>query len=190
MIGAFENSGLGKGGLQCGCGIAVGAIGVVLDVVSGRLRWRLLGEEYGEDPVHRDHFLADGVCYGVPDPDWGTAVRDERETRLGDLVSGAGTRIGYTYDFGDDWEHDILIEQVVTAGEGEHYPRFLAGEAACPPEDCGGWPGYERLRGVLADPHHPERESMLDWLGLDRAASFDPGDFDAERANAALARIG
>lgn len=136
------------------------------------------------------HFLADGVCYGVPDPDWGTDVRDERETRLGDLVSGAGTRIGYTYDFGDDWEHDILIEQVVTAGEGEHYPRFLAGEGACPPEDCGGWPGYERLRGVLADPHHPERESMLDWLGLDRAASFDPGDFDAERANAALARFG
>nr|MDQ2695392.1 plasmid pRiA4b ORF-3 family protein [Pseudomonadota bacterium] len=44
------------------------------------------------------------------------------------------------------------------------YPRCLAGERACPPEDCGGVPGYYQLLEILADPSHDEYAGMVEWL--------------------------
>jgi hypothetical protein len=66
----------------------------------------------------------------------------------------------------------------------------VAGEGACPPEDCGGVWGYARLREVLADPADDEHDEMLAWLGLGRGADFDPHGFDVDRANRALAAAG
>ncbi|MPZ67273.1 MAG: hypothetical protein GEU83_17810 [Pseudonocardiaceae bacterium] len=110
--------------------------------------------------------------------------------RLGDLVTGEGTKIEYTYDFGDSWDHEILIERALTAGDADRYPTCLAGEGACPPEDCGGTGGYERLREILADPRDPEHEHMLDWLGIDDPAEFDPAGFDLAAIDERLRRIG
>ncbi|MGH3320489.1 MAG: plasmid pRiA4b ORF-3 family protein [Streptosporangiaceae bacterium] len=94
------------------------------------------------------------------------------------------------YDFGDDWEHDIVVEKVLAAEPGARYPTCVAGGGACcPPEDCGGFPGYERLRQILADPAHEEHEDMAGWLGLTNAAEFDPVRFDADEANHALAAV-
>ncbi|MGH3978179.1 MAG: plasmid pRiA4b ORF-3 family protein, partial [Pseudonocardiaceae bacterium] len=116
-------------------------------------------------------------------------LRDERRVALADLVRGEGTQIGYTYDFGDDWEHEILVEEVLAAAAGVRYPVCVAGQGACPPEDCGGPPGYDRLREVLADPEDPEHEDMVTWLGLGVAGEFDPMAFDVERVNGELARM-
>jgi hypothetical protein len=143
----------------------------------------------GWEDYHLHHFTVDDVRYGEPDPDWELDFLDERGTVLADLVSGEGTRIGYTYDFGDNWEHSMVVERVLVAGEADRFPRCLAGEGACPPEDCGGIGGYERLREILADPSDPEHESMLDWVGVTTPADFDPARFDVERANEALARV-
>jgi hypothetical protein len=57
------------------------------------------------------------------------------------LASGI-TEFGYVYDFGDNWEHRIIVEQTGNTETGAKYPRFLGGERRCPPEDCGGPPGY------------------------------------------------
>ena len=95
-------------------------------------------------------------------------------------------KILYCYDFGDGWEHDILLEKVLPIERGTklELPQCTAGRRACPPEDCGGEPGYLNLLEVLADPKHEEHESMLEWVGghYDPAA-FDPADvtFDDPR---------
>jgi hypothetical protein len=55
------------------------------------------------------------------------------------LISRKG---GYCYDMGDSWEHSILLERILPRDESTEYPICTAGEGACPPEDCGGAPGY------------------------------------------------
>jgi hypothetical protein len=67
----------------------------------------------------------------------------------------------YEYDFGHSWHHDIVIEQRCRAGTGT--PHLVDGAGACPPEDCGGSGGFERLLEVLADPTDEEHEGMLEW---------------------------
>ncbi len=133
------------------------------------------------------HVFSDGRAeYGLPDRELG--FRDERKATLGHLVGGTDSRIRYTYDFGDDWEHDIVVEKVVSAEPGGRYPVCVAGKGRCPPEDCGGVCGYESLREVLANPSDGEHGDMLEWLGLETASEFDPADFDVDDANQALAR--
>ncbi len=130
------------------------------------------------------HVFSDGSHEWCPDPDLGR--EDERRATLGQLLKRAGKRIRYTYDFGDDWEHEIVLEKVLSAETGVCYPVCLAGKGACPPEDCGGVWGYEDLREVLADPAHERHAEMLEWLCLQAAAEFDPACFDVDEVNRAL----
>ncbi|MEU6652828.1 plasmid pRiA4b ORF-3 family protein [Streptomyces sp. NPDC046900] len=91
--------------------------------------------------------------------------------------------------FGDDWEHDILIEDVTAPEAGTAYLRCLTGRRACPPEDCGGIWGYDYLVEILADSRHEEHKDRLEWLGLDSADQFDPAAFDAAQVNSALSPL-
>ena len=89
----------------------------------------------------------------------------------------------YTYDFGDDWIHDITFEGADREKELVH-PVCLAGKGACPPEDCGGPWGYESLKERLADQEEGERD--------DDDADFediDPTYFDLEEVNAELEEV-
>jgi Plasmid pRiA4b ORF-3-like protein len=134
------------------------------------------------------HVFSDGrTRYGVPDPELG--FRDERKATLRDLIPPEGGRARYTYDFGDDWEHEVVVEQVLAAEPGVRYPVCVAGEGACPPEDCGGAWGYAHLRKVLADPADQEHDDLLMWLGLEKPADFDPSRFEVEQANRALTAV-
>jgi hypothetical protein len=133
------------------------------------------------------HVFSDGAAeYGVPDPELGH--RDEARVRLASLLRGQGDRMTYTYDFGDDWEHDIRLEQTLPADSVGSYPVCLAGKGACPPEDCGGPWGYADLKDTLADPDDDEHDDMLEWLGLDSASDFDPAEFSLEEVNFRLRR--
>lgn len=122
--------------------------------------------------------------YGMEDPELG------HRSAISKKVDGAAPRVGgrirYVYDFGDDWEHDIEVEDVLTAEPDVAYPRCLTGDRACPPEDCGGIIGYEELLQILADPDHDERGERLEWLGLNSADEFDPAAFDVAEANEVL----
>jgi len=53
--------------------------------------------------------------------------------------------MSYLYDFGDGWSHTIELEKILPAVDNLEYPKCLDGRRACPPEDCGGTDGYERL---------------------------------------------
>jgi hypothetical protein len=114
--------------------------------------------------------------------------RDAGTRRLIDVAPRTRSRLLYTYDFGDDWEHDIVVEAIASPEPGAAYPRCLDGERAGPPEDCGGPSGYADLIEVLGDPDDEEHDDRLDWLGLDSAEEFDPGAFDISAVNARLSR--
>lgn len=111
-------------------------------------------------------------------------VGDERGAQLREVAPVAGTRLRYTYDFGDSWEHDIVVEKVLPP-DGVPHAVCVGGRRAAPPEDCGGVWGYEALREILADPAHPEHAERLAWLGH----PYDPTAFDRAAINDALAAI-
>jgi Plasmid pRiA4b ORF-3-like protein len=117
---------------------------------------------------------------GIPDDD---GFEDEEvflpgwEVPIGEYFREPGDRADYEYDFGDGWEHEVVLEEVSARAPKAKYPICVDGARACPPEDCGGVPGYEDMLQVLGDPDHEERESMLEWLG----GSYDPAAFDAKK---------
>jgi len=125
---------------------------------------------------HLHEFQVGEARYGLPDPDgdW-DPPRDERRARL-DVVAREGSSFGYTYDFGDNWRHRIVVEEVLPASTDSTLPACVDGRRACPPEDCGGTGGYRDLLAILSDSSHPERDERIEWL----AQSFDPELFDRD----------
>ncbi len=136
---------------------------------------------FGWDGYHGWDFRTGIARYGDPRDEFCAQSADA--VTLGQVAPALGARFLYTYDFGDCWEHDILVEDVAPAEPGVAYPRCAAGHRAAPPEDCGGLWGYEDLLEVLADPARAEHGERLDWLGLDSADQFDPAAFEVEQVN-------
>lgn len=134
----------------------------------------------GWQDYHLHLFDVDGVVYGDVEEIEGRPLGDEESFTVGQAAA-ATSQISYEYDFGDRWEHDIHVEQVVPS-VGTGTPYLLGGARACPPEDCGGPWGYEHLLEVLADPGHAEHEHLAGWAG----GEFDPEAFDAAATNANL----
>lgn len=139
----------------------------------------------GWEDYHMHEFEVGEIRVGDATPDpfgLGSVPRplSEKKTRLSDVL-GNRRKFRYWYDFGDDWWHEIAIEKrLPDDGLG---PRLLAGERACPPEDCGGPWGYADLLETLADPDRPDHEELREWAG-----DFDPERFDLEVAAKAVAK--
>ncbi len=92
-------------------------------------------------------------------------------------------KITYLYDMGDGWEHEVVLEKVLTSEAGIRYPRCTKGKGACPPEDCGGVWGYAELLETLKDPKNPDYEDMCEWLDIENGEEWDPTFFDIEEVN-------
>jgi hypothetical protein len=135
---------------------------------------------------HLWEFRINGTTYGLPmDEDWGTAPRKLADrTRLRDVIGPGTTTIDYIYDFGDSWEHLLTVSDVRTGDPAIGYPRFVDGERDCPPEDCGGIPGFYEMLDARADPAHPDHDEISEWLD-----GYDPEALDKFPIEVALARI-
>jgi hypothetical protein len=144
---------------------------------------RVIQAVMGWEDCHMHAFQIGKTTYG-PDPDRELGYADETTVRLAD-VARVRTRIGYEYDFGDGWEHELVVEARGVAEADKIYPACSAGEGACPPEDCGGPSGFEQLKELLAGPPSPEQDEMLEWAGDD----YDPARFDLAEANGAVAAV-
>jgi hypothetical protein len=138
----------------------------------------------GWEFAHLWHFKVHSTYYGEQ-VDRELNQLDAHTPTLSKLFAVGTRKFSYVYDFGDNWQHSILIERVVEAEADAVYPRCTKGERRCPPEDCGGVWGYCDLLEALANPDHPEHEERLEWLDDD----FEPEAFDLAAANKRLAQL-
>jgi hypothetical protein len=158
---------------------------VPADITLGKLHF-VLNESMGWTCSHLHLFALRDRSFGDPrlDVDRELGFEDERTIRLESLVD-EGQSLRYEYDLGDSWEHDVLIEKRLEGDSRLSYPLCISGARACPPEDCGGVPGYARLVAALADPDNTDHDELLTWVG----GHFDPEGFDVNRTNQALRTI-
>jgi len=110
---------------------------------------------------------------------FGPEIISEHKQKIADWFSMENRVANYTYDFGDNWEHKIQLEKILPRGRNIEYPVCIAGERACPPEDCGGIWGYEKSLEAINNPDHEKHEEMLEWVG----GEFDPEHFDVNEVS-------
>jgi hypothetical protein len=137
---------------------------------------------------HMHHFFAGGAFYGKSDPEFaemGGETLNEKRYKLADLAPGAKKKFDYEYDFGDGWQHEVIVEKVLPSDAAFRHPTCLAGANACPPDDCGGMGGYYNLLEALAKPKHPEHDDLKEWIG----GEWDAALFDLKAANDRLKRL-
>lgn len=135
---------------------------------------------------HLHQFISNNVFYGIKDDDFGfdMDIKNEEKYKLNQLLKSEKDTIKYEYDFGDSWEHNVLLEKILPFKTDHKIPCCTKGKRACPPEDCGGIWGYEDLIDIINSSEHPEHENMMEWL----AGEFDSEAFDIEQTNETLSK--
>ena len=137
---------------------------------------------------HLWEFSANGRKYSmlVPnDADWNERIKDVAKTKLSSLLTIGVREISYVYDMGDNWQHRIIVEKLKPAEPGALYPQFLGGERRCPPEDCGGIPGYYEFLDNIASKQKKKRNAALEWYG----GPYYPDEIDEQEIVTTLSRI-
>lgn len=157
---------------QVRSGITFAELHNTLQVVMGWWNYHLHLFTIGSLEITDRRTLAELGPIGIPDD----------TARLLDHINQEGATFTYEYDFGDSWQHEVVLERILPVEEKAIYPCCLAGERACPPEDCGGVFGYEELLDVLGNRQHPEYEQYREWAG----GSFDPEAFDLAKVEQQL----
>lgn len=149
------------------------------DVLQTAMGWQ-------DDHLHE--FEARRHRYGAADTEAGPFHMqdriDEGEVELHQVFGRIGAKAVYTYDFGDNWQHGIVLEKRMPAERGVAYPACTGGEHACPPEDCGGLGGYYNLVEAMKDPKDQRYKEFVGWLG----EPYDPRKFAVEEVNRVLQR--
>jgi hypothetical protein len=133
---------------------------------------------------HLHEFEKDGKRWGIVQlyEDEELDVTEDADVTLAEVLMSEGDSMIYIYDFGDHWQHEVVLEKIITMGNIVKAPLCLGGERRCPPEDVGGVSGYQEFLEVIVDPKHEEYEHYVGWAGghfLD--------EFDLKAANKRLA---
>ena len=132
---------------------------------------------FGWQDYHLYEFAFGGRVYGVPTDE--DAFSDRKvckaaSIRLKTLIERGADRFLYVYDFGDDWRHDVIVEEVRDGDEDTEYPAFVDGARRAPPEDVGGSCGFMEFLEAVLDASHEEHGRMTEWYG----GPFDPQEID------------
>ena len=125
---------------------------------------------------HLHQFEKDGKNWGIVQlhQDEEDDVADDGDVTLAEVLKSEGDSMIYQYDFGDNWQHEVVLEKIDPAETALTHPICLGGERRCPPEDVGGVSGYEEFLEVIVDPHHEEYEHYVGWAGGHFLDQFDP----------------
>jgi hypothetical protein len=147
---------------------------------------KIIQTSMGWTNSHLHQFIKDQTFYAkrYPDDDTWEELNnvDYAKIKISNLLKKEKDKIVYEYDFGDSWEHDIILEKVLSYDQNIKYPVCVAGKMNCPPEDCGGVWGYSDMLEILKNPNHEEYDSFTEWLGEE----FDPEYFDKGAINKML----
>lgn len=139
----------------------------------------------GWQNCHMHSFQIGDTCYTSRDASEMEDMDMEREdrVRLKELAVRPKQKFTYEYDFGDSWEHEIVVEKILPFDPQGQYPVCIDGARACPPEDCGSFPGYmDILEALKAPKKTEEQKELLEWAG----DGYDPERFDIEVVNRRL----
>jgi hypothetical protein len=143
---------------------------------------------------HLFNFRLEGIIIEVPTEEskYFDAILPEEEekldaskTILSEYLNQLGQRIIYHYDFGDDWEHEVIVERILPKEKWITYPVCIDGEMNCPPENSGGTYGFYQKLEIIKDKQHPDYKEIREWLSKD----YDVDYFDLESANKRLLKI-
>jgi hypothetical protein len=143
---------------------------------------RIIQNAMGWQNEHLYSFTIDEDEYSEGEYPYFSGFLDARGRRLFEIDLIPGSRLGYIYDFGDGWQHTVLLERANPADPAIRYPCCVAGARACPPEDCGGTGGYGDFLKAISDPKHEQHKEMLEWIG----GPFNSDWFDLPLANLRL----
>jgi hypothetical protein len=125
--------------------------------------------------------------YKVPDEYDDDRILDSTTTFISEVFSEINETLAYIYDFGDNWVHKIILEEIADIDKATAI--CLSGKGACPPEDCGGAPGYNALIRTLNNPKDPDFKEIKNWLGLGKNETWDADTFDINEVNIELAKV-
>jgi hypothetical protein len=148
---------------------------------------RIIQVSMGWYDAHLHQFVKGNNYYAdiiSEDDGWEDAI-DYDGMVISDLLKNEKDKIIYEYDFGDNWEHQIILEKILELDEEKTYPCCIKGKMNCPPEDSGGVWGYYDILNLLQKPDHEEYETYKEWIGED----FDPEYFDINEINDNLKMI-
>ena len=148
----------------------------------------VLQDVMGWQNYHLYRFKIGKKEYSTPDPDndfYELDFKNSYRAKLGNIIKEKGSIFLYEYDFGDGWEHQLLVEDIIDRDPEKQYPICIAGENASPHEDSGGPYGYMEMLEIIKNPYHEEFHSTRTWLGK----KFDPYKFDLKLANLRLSRM-
>ena len=130
--------------------------------------------------------LKNNVLIGDPEEDMDGMMGfiNEAHVPLEAAIEQQGPKFKYEYDFGDGWEHEVVLEKVLQQDSGQLLPRCVKAVGQCPPEDVGGLPGFYQFLEVMGDSQHPDHLDVKEWRG---GEGFDPEYVNLEQINADLA---
>lgn len=151
-------------------------LGELHDVIQAVMDW---------DNSHLHQFVVSDRYYSDPFfglDEYAGNVKDENRAILSRIVPGEKFKLMYEYDFGDSWEHIILVEKILPPDPQRKLPVCITGKRACPPEDIGGVWGYDTFVEAVNNPEHPDHELYSEWF----EDGWDPEAFDLDAINRAL----
>ena len=135
---------------------------------------------YGSNPIIKEIYEND-INYDFAD------ALDAEEVNLSEIFTKEKQKFTYIYDFGDSWEHTIVLEKILP--DIAMYPMLLGGKGKCPLEDCGGTWGYEQLKETLSDKKNPEYEEMAEWCGFDENETWNAEEFNLNETQKLLLEV-
>jgi hypothetical protein len=140
----------------------------------------------GWEDYHLHQFRIGDRTYAAPDEEFEDEFEDvDEDTVLFSEVIDIRMRFSYQYDFGDDWQHEVVVEAIEAVPLVLKFAACIDGQRACPPEDCGGTVGFAQFLEAVTDPTHEEHVNYFEWVG----GPFDPESFSVGATNAALQRV-
>ena len=146
---------------------------------------RIIQSSFRWQDYHLYEFAVGERVYGVPTDEDAFSDRKIYKSsaiRLNTVVERGVDRFLYVYDFGDDWRHDVIVEEVRDGDGDTEYPSFVDGARRCPPEDVGGTHGFMEFLEAVLDASHAEHARMIEWCG----GAFDPEDIDEQEVRQVL----
>ena len=154
-----------------------------MDYTLARLH-QVIQAAFGWEDSHLHRFRIHGEDYMAVDQENEPETKDE-EVALKRVGLRLKTKFRYEYDFGDRWEHLILVEGLLLLEEPAEVPACIGGQRKCPPEDCGGAGGYQEMLDALRNRKNPRGEELRLWLGT---RSWNAEAFDLDQVNEAIAK--